>query len=254
MSAALPDAGATGQDVRVGRLRIHVARPQRPSTAGVLLYPTIMGLNPVMRVLAASIADASMTAVVWDPYDGEDGNGQVVAMLDRSRGLEDEAMVADLRLVVDHMRDELGVTAIGGVGWCFGGRVGLVHAGGDDRIGALSAYNPTIYSPTPVDIEDVGPMSRDDFPGQTLDEFALAGSIRGPVQVCRPERDFTQPAEYERLVDALSARPDPTLYDYYPGATHGFSYIPGEANERAHRLAWASTLSLFSTTLLEVPR
>lgn len=51
-----------------------------------------------------------------------------------------------------------------------------------------------------------------------------------------------------RLHVALRTRQDPTIYEYYPAAGHGFSYTPGEANERAHRYAWATTLSLFAQT------
>lgn len=239
----------SSEDVRLGRLRIHVARPQSGSPPGVLLYPTIMGLDATMRAFAAQLAGAGFTAVVWDPYDGEDGTGSPREMLPRSKACEDEQVIADLTSIVDHMQRDVEVGALAGLGWCFGGRIGLLHAGVDSRITVLSAYNPTLYSELPVDIKGIGPMSRADFAGQTMDEFALATAIRGPVQVCRPEHDLTQPAEYDRLLAALVAREDPTLYEHYPHAHHGFSYTPGPANERAHRLAWGSRLSLLTVGL-----
>ena len=228
-------------------LRIHVAQVAPASRAGVLLYPTIMGLDDTMRACAQAFVDAGMTAVVWDPYDGEDGNGEVGTMLAKSKEREDQDVVRDLKLIVDHMQHELDLASVAGVGWCFGGRIGILHAGSDHRIGVLSAYNPTMWSPTPVDI-GIGMVGRADFPNQTMDEFVIAESIRGPVQVCHPEHDFTQPAEYRRLVEALYKRQDPTFYEYYPGADHGFSYTPGLANEKAYRFAWTATLSLFSTS------
>ncbi len=246
--AATAAAVPRSEDRRIGSLRIHVAFPAAESRTGVLLYPTIMGLDATMRACAGVFAAAGMTAVVWDPYDGEDGNGVVPQMLARSQQCEDRQVVADLTRIVDHMGDELRLPVIAGIGWCFGGRVGLLHAGTDQRVRVLAAYNPTIWSPTPVDI-DGKVLSKADFPQQTLDEFELARAIRGPVQVSRPENDFTQPAEYQRLLDALCARPDPTFYEYHPSADHGFSYTPGEANLRAHRLAWAATMSLFAATL-----
>jgi carboxymethylenebutenolidase len=248
MAASATDVAS--EDRRVGSLRIHVAHATSGTHGGVLLYPTIMGLDDTMRECARVLASAGMTAVVWDPYDGEDGNGEVPEMLARSRRCEDPRVVEDLVRIVDHMVGELGIRMVGGIGWCFGGRLGLLHAGEDPRVGVLASYNPTIWSPTPVDING-RELSRADFPGQTMDEFAAATRIRGPVQVSRPEHDFTRPAEYQRLVDALSTRPDPTFYEYHPGADHGFSYTPGAANLRAHRFAWSATLSLLKLTFEE---
>ena len=235
----------TSADVRLGSLRVHVARTSQDSRGGVLLYPTIRGLDHTMRAQAREFASAGLTALVWDPYNGEDATGDVFQMLDRSKECEDRSMVRDLKSVVDFMQDELGLASIAGTGSCFGGRVALVHGGSDDRICAVSAYNPTIFLDTPIDFAGHS-LSRADFPGETLDVFELAASINGPVQICRPERDFTLPAAYEQLLDALRTRPEPTFYEFYPGADHGFAYAPGEANEKAQRFAWASTLSLFS--------
>jgi carboxymethylenebutenolidase len=238
----------TAGDFRLGKLRIHVAQSDVASRAGVLLYPTILGLDEEVRARARAFAQAGLTAVVWDPYDGQDGVADPMQMLARSKQCEDRAMVDDLRQVVDHMQGELGLDAIAGIGWCFGGRVALVHGGSDDRLSAVAAYNPTVWSDATVEIAG-HPISRSDFPGQTLDELELSASIGGPVQVCHPERDFTPLSVYQQLMDVLRARPAPTIYEFYPGADHGFSYTPGPANERAHHFAWASTLSLFSLSL-----
>src|SRR5690349_4083268 len=98
-----------GEDRRLGGLRIHVARPALASDAGVLLYPTIMGLDESMRSLAKAFASEGMSAVVWDPYDGEDGNGLLPDMFARSKQREDHTMVRDLKLIVDHMQEDLDV-------------------------------------------------------------------------------------------------------------------------------------------------
>ena len=241
------DRRGTAEDRRLGRLRIHVVCPATASSAGVLLYPTITGLNDTMRRFAGDLAQEGMTAVVWDPYDGEDGTDVIPEMLARSLRCEDRQVVSDLTEIADHMESELGLDSIGAIGWCFGARIAILHAGSDERVSPVSAYNPTIWSPTPVDV-DGRQISRADFPGQTMDELALAARIRGAVQVSRPEHDLAQPAEYERLMDALYSRKDPTFYEYYPHAQHGFSYTPGEVNARAHRFAWSNTLALFSAS------
>jgi len=216
-----------------------------------------MGIDAALRRFAQELAAFEMTVVAWDPYAGEPTSDVAMEMVHRSKACEDSKAIAELKLIADHMQAEFGLERIAGIGWCFGGRIGLLHAGLDDRIAVLSAYNPTILSSTPVEVAGVGVTSRADFPGQTMDEFHLARRIVGPVQVTRPAQDFTQPAEYRALIDALFEREAPTFYEYYPGVGHGFSYIPGEANERAHRHAWARTLSLLSnlkSQRLTVPR
>lgn len=233
------------EDVRFDSIRVHVARPSQISQGGVLLYPTIAGLDDKMRAQARELAGAGLTAVVWDPYNGEDLTGDMSRMQARAKECEDRSMVHDLKSVVDYMQAELGLASIAGIGWCFGGRVALVHGGSDDRICAVTAYNPTIWLDTPVEIMGQT-LSSADFPGETLDVFALAASINGPVQICHPANDFTPRAVYERLLDALHARSEPTIYDFYPGANHNFSFAQGPANEKAHRFSRAAMLSLFS--------
>ena len=255
MSEAEGDQGVTSttNDLRLGSARAWVAPPRGRSGGGVLLYPTIFGINPPMRRFAGELAERGLTAVVWDPYRGEPLGDAIGEIIEQSKTVTDDAAVDDLRRIVDHMRSELGLERIAGIGWCFGGRIGLLSAALDDRIALLCSYNPTMLPITPIEVPGVGPTSKADHPGQTMDEMDLARRISGPVQVTRPEQDFTQPAEYEALAAALFAREAPTFYEYYPGAEHGFSYTPGAANERAQRLAWTRTLSLLSD-LTDEPR
>lgn len=230
----------------IGPARATVAVPSKPTGVGVLLYPTIFGVNPPMLGFAGELAALGMTVIVWDPYRGEPLGSSVPEVVERSKRCEDDAAIEDLVTLCDHARTEMGVIAVGGVGWCFGGRIGLLHAGLDHRVTALCTYNPTMLSVTPVAVAGVGVISRADSPGQTMDEFAHARRIVGAVQMTRPEHDFTQPSEYDALRDALFARADPTFYEYYPATDHGFSYMPGPANERSHHLAWSRTLSLLA--------
>lgn len=244
----MSDRTRRSEDVSIGARRVHVAHAAAPR-GGVLLYPTIMGLEGSMRRYAAELATAGVTAVVWDQYDGEEPSTEVLAMLARSKRREDVEMVSELEGVVDYMRDGLDLERIAGLGWCFGGRVGLLHAGSDDRIAGLATYTPSMFLAIPTEIAGVGPVSKDDFPGQSLNEFELAVSIRGPVHLSRPERDFTLPAAYASLFEALCRRTDRTLYEFHPGADHGFSYVPGAANERAHRASWSTTRTLLADVL-----
>jgi dienelactone hydrolase len=63
------------------------------------------------------------------------------------------------------MQGELGLDAIAGIGWCFGGRVALVHGGSDDRLSAVAAYNPTVWSDATVETRGSRRGSRPVVPG-----------------------------------------------------------------------------------------
>jgi carboxymethylenebutenolidase len=247
--AALARPAPAGSEVRVGQARLHVVRAASGG-AGVLVQPTIAGVNDHMRTVAADLAANGFTAVVWDPFRGEPVSGDRMNQIQQAKALRDDRIIADLAAATEYMAGALGLNALGAVGWCMGGRAALVHAGQDTRIGAVSAYNPTILTDKVVEMWGAR-FTRADAPGQTMDEFALAGAIGGPVQVVRPGEDIAQPDDYARLTERLYARPHPTLVEYYPLASHGFSYTPSSpANIAAGRQSWASTLAMFKAALL----
>ena len=218
--------------------------PRTRSHTGVLLYPTIMGVNEPMRRVAGELAERQMTVVIFDPYRGDSPKGSVKDIVAKSNALRDDDGVADLTQITNHMKSALGLKRIGGIGWCYGGRIGVLHAALDNRVEVFCAYNPTMLA-DPIEIEGHGiVVSKADQTGQTMDEMVLARQIKGPDQLVHPQKDFTQPKEYHALRDALLGRGDPTFYEYYPGTDHGFSFFPGAANERAQKLAWPRTLSL----------
>lgn len=235
----------TAADARIDELSIHIARPPVPSATGVLLYPTIAGLDEHMRAQAAALAQEGLTAVVWDPYDGNPPAGGRIAALELSKNFQDEDIIASVTRVLDHMQDELGLTSFSAWGWCFGGRVALLHAGLDSRIGAVVAYNPTIWGDQVVEF---GPMrfSGADFPGETIDVIAGASAITGPVQICHPEHDFTPQDVYDHLLAQLRSRSAPTTYEYYPGVGHGFGQGPSDADAQARVHAWPRTLQVLA--------
>lgn len=239
-------SGATAT-LALGKARANLIQPTDGNGIGVLLYPTIFGLSAAMQDFASDLAADGFTVMIWDPYDGEPVGADVMAVVAKSKLIEDECCLESLGALTDHMQGPLGLTSIGGVGWCFGGRIGLLHAGRDSRVKALCSYNPTILPIEPIEVQGAGVICRGDCPGQTLDEFESAEHIVGPVQVTRPGHDFTQPEEYQRLVDSLFAREAPTFYEYYPKVGHGFSYTPGAENEAAQSYAWANSRQLLST-------
>jgi carboxymethylenebutenolidase len=53
-----------------GHVHGHVAHAQRPR-GGILLLPTVTGVDAFMRERSQMLAEAGYTTLVWDPYPGE---------------------------------------------------------------------------------------------------------------------------------------------------------------------------------------
>src|SRR5262245_7646952 len=191
LSAAALTGGAAAaepealREVRLGTLRLLVASPKKKSGGGVLIQPTAGGVNAHTNRVAQELAAIGYTAVVWDPYDGDPVPDEERAMVALSRRLQDEKVMADLRRATDHMLGPLGVERVASIGWCMGGRYTLMHAGTDNRVVAVAAYNPTIYSPAGQPLNG-SIASKSAMPGQTMDEAPVIPRIPCPVNVYRP--------------------------------------------------------------------
>ena len=239
---AIAQAGPTPVERRLGAIRHLVAEPASPTGNAVLLLPTIAGIDAYMASTASELARRGWLAVVWDPYGGDPVPADMMAQLAMSQRLSDERVMADLGALGDHMLGALGARRLATLGWCMGGRFALLHAGLEPKVAAVATYFPTIYSRWPVPLSGAM-VSKADFPGQTLDEFALASRIAGAVQINRPGSDLTQAADYAELQAALYARKAATTFSYFPEAHHAFVYRPeGPADTAAAALAWPATL------------
>src|SRR6266851_4598280 len=58
------------QDIKQSGLFGFLAQPDAPTKAGVVLLPTIFGVNAFARGYAETLARAGLAAAVWDHYDG----------------------------------------------------------------------------------------------------------------------------------------------------------------------------------------
>jgi carboxymethylenebutenolidase len=242
VTPALAKAGPPPVEQQLGALRFLTATPASPSGNAVLLLPTIAGVDAYMNATAAELAGLGYLAVVWDPYGGDAVPEDMMAQLAMSKRLHDGKAIADLRALTEHMFATLGVRRLATLGWCMGGRFALLHAGLEPRVAAVATYFPTIYSRWPVSLSGAM-VSKADFAGQTLDEFALASRIAGAVQINRPGSDLTQAADYAELQAALYSRKAPTTFSYFPEAQHAFVYRPETpADAKAAAMAWPATL------------
>ncbi len=238
------------QQIQVQDITAHLTVSDARSGAGVLLLPTIASVNPFMLQMATSLAATGLTAMIWDPYDGEDVSGlESKDQAVKSRTLTDYATLADQQTLVTYMTEVLKLRHIGIIGWCLGGRMVFTFGAVDERVEACVAYHPTIYSDLP-DSHSPARISRKDLKNQSEDEIARAAQIRCPVQLVRPGKDLTSDERYEALQSALLSRRAPTALELYPEAEHGFPYhLEVPANKNANDIAWPSTLSFLKSCL-----
>jgi carboxymethylenebutenolidase len=227
------------QDVTFGKLRAQLLHPEKKSQAGVLILPSRDGVGGSLDIVLKGIAGAGLTAFAWDPYTAygtvsDDDKARI------SQKVQQDAVVElEHRQCLDYMQKELRLERIGTIGFCMGGRMGIVLAGDDERINAV--YYPTIRIPMPANVKDI---------------FAAAPKVRCPVEVHYPGKDILTTYEsFQKLRAALESRKllAATKTYYHPDATHSFFPEPHEPNEPdriAGKLAWPGTLAFFRAALL----
>lgn len=222
---------AEGSIIQLHDLDGYLAQAQKPIGA-VLLLPMIYGLNQKVRELANRLADWGLTTVVWNPYPGHPVISREEAP-QRAGQLRDNVMVAQISAWMTYLQEVQKIRSVATVGFCLGGRVGLLHASHDRRVAAHACFYPTISIPRAAN--------------QELDVIALAKEVRCPVLIAQPSNDQrTQQTTYTSLRTSLLGRHAvPTIVGFYPEADHGFMEVehhPGHANEVAAKLAWMQAI------------
>src|SRR5262245_54765509 len=213
------------QEIKQAGLFGFLAQPDAPTTSGVVVLPTIFGVNAFVRGYAEELARAGLAAAVWDHYSGEPLPKDYEEAKARARNLTDPAMHGFVKQWIDYMLGELRLTSVGVLGFCLGGRFAPMVAARDHRLKACAAAYPSIEAPR--------------LPNQSEDAVALAGDIRCPVLVVQPGHDHVaSPATYAALKERLLARAAPTIWQYYPDAEHGFMHRKEPAaNPAASKIA-----------------
>lgn len=223
--------------IDAGPVQGHLTHAER-ARGGILLLPTISGVDGPMCDRARLLAEAGFTTMIWDPYPGETPPVDVPSGQARAGKLNDKAVDA-MSACVGHMLEKLQLPAVATLGFCLGGRYAVLLAARDRRLFACVPYYPSIRVP----------MS----PNQTLDAIALAADIACPVHLIQAGADqvFLQPV-FEQLRGVLEKRKAATFVQVHPGAVHSFmrpdlQNVP--ANASATRLSWPPVLAFLETSL-----
>lgn len=230
--------------VNVGGLNTYLSRPAGGSAAGMLLLPMITGIGSQVREFADTLAGHGVTALSWDPWRGRPSADETPmnVLFEWMAELDDEASLAEMGQLLDHLHGDLGCRRVGTIGWCLGGRFALMLGGVDPRLVNVVAYHPTVPG-TP-------------FPNHTLDAVEYTAQIQAPVMMLYPGADDLVPVEsFQRLQAALQSRAEgASIVHFYPGAEHGFSARirhSNPVNARASNLAWPQAVAFIQATTQE---
>jgi carboxymethylenebutenolidase len=225
------------EDIAQGRVDGFITHAERPR-AGVLILPTITGVDAHMKERAQALAQAGFSSMIWNPYPGETPPADPASAQPRAAKLNDGAVDA-MADCVSHLLGAMGLPAAAVLGFCLGGRYAVLLAARDRRLFACVPFYPSIRVP----------MS----PNQSLDALALAADIRCPVHLVHGTADQVfLPPVYARLRDILEQRSAATMVQVHPGAVHSFmrpDLHKTPANALASRLSWPPVLAFLETSL-----
>ena len=226
------------QDIRQSGLFGFLAQPDAPTKAGVVILPTIFGVNAFARGFAETLARSGLAAAVWDHYEGAPLTTDYEESKKRAKNLTDAKMHGAVKSWTDYLTSELGLDAVGVIGFCMGGRYALMVPARNKRIKACAAAYPSIEVPRKSN--------------QAEDAIALAAEVTCPVLVMQPGHDHVaSPETYAALKAALTKRSAPTIWHYYPDAEHGFMHRPEPAaNPAATRIASPQIVAFLQACLV----
>lgn len=232
----------TAETMKIGSMGCYLAMPEGEAKAAIIVIPEIFGVNPGIRQKCAKLADQGYLAVApdifWRFAPGEEldpdkpeefekalaNMGTYVAA--QTGGRQDS--VEDAETVARWLRREKGVSKVGLVGYCLGGRIAFLVATRTDIDAVVGYYGVMI--------------------DQSLGE---AHAIANPLMLHIPTNDhFVGPEAQAAIHAGLDDHPKVTLHDY-PGLDHGFATEMGDRrNEAAAQLADARTTAFFAEHLM----
>ncbi len=220
-----------------GRVHGLIAHADKPR-GGIILLPTIFGIDRFSQGRAAMLAEAGLTTLIWNPYPGEAAPTGHDEAMSRAGKLSDDA-VGDMSECVGYMLSTLRLPSVAVLGFCLGGRYALLLAAHDPRLVCCVSYYPSIREPLK--------------PNETRDAIALSAEIPCPVHVVYGTADqvILKPT-FLKLRETLERRKAATVAQVHPDAVHSFlrpdlQSVP--ANAAATRLSWPPAVRFIETSL-----
>ncbi|CAO2654393.1 Nn.00g111260.m01.CDS01 [Neocucurbitaria sp. VM-36] len=208
-----------GEIKKIGDIRTYFAYPENGSTQNAVLIMTdVFGMDfPNVQLIADQFAANGYFTVIPDVFNGNEVpfpppasyNLQEYIKTKMPRVPQVDPM---FEAVIKHLRGELGVKRLGGVGYCFGGKYVCrwLREGGLDA--GFTAH------PSFVDADEVR-------------------GIRGPLSIAAAETDAIFPAEKRRETeDILKEHTVPYQMFLYSDVEHGFG-VKGDLSHAKARFA-----------------
>jgi carboxymethylenebutenolidase len=218
-------------DLEGAQIKGYLARPEVEGTLpGVVVIQEWWGLNDNIRSMADRLAGEGYLALAVDLYEGEVADNRDDALrLVRSSMEHPERLQENLRQAVAHLRQDLGVTRLGVIGWCFGGGWSLQTALlVPEQIDAAVVY----YGRVPTEPADLEPLE--------APLLGIFGALDGGIPV-------DQVRAFESALQSLGKEATIHIYD---DADHAFANPSGTRyNEAAATDAWEKTLSFLARQL-----
>jgi carboxymethylenebutenolidase len=215
------------------RFAAFVARPDGPSSTGIVILPDVRGLYRFYEELALRFAERGFVAVVFD-YFGRTAEAAKrnddFPYQEHTVETTPEGIQADVGAAVAYLRGE-GEGPIFTVGFCFGGRNSwLSAAGGHGVAGAIGFYGM--------------PGERNGRPGPTQ----RAAELAAPILALQAGDDANITAEHNAAFDAAltEAGVDHEILTY-AGAPHSFFDRKYADYADASADAWQRTLDFIET-------
>jgi carboxymethylenebutenolidase len=216
---------------------------------GVLVFPDAGGTRETFRQMGDRVASMGYVALIPDVYYRAGGyapfdlatvftDEQERARLFGLMGeLTNDRVIADAGAYCDFLlaRPEVRGTAIGTTGYCMGGRMSLIAAGGlGRRVAAAASFHG-------------GRLAVD---GDPSSPHLAAGRITATVYVAGAEEDGSFTAEQARLLDnALTEAGVDHTVEFYP-ARHGFAVPDNPTYDAAAEARhWAALSELYLARL-----
>ena len=228
----------------------YFVHPAKGATAGVIVWPDILGLRPAFRQMGKRLAESGYAVLVVNPFYRQKKAPVVPAgasfadqatrdiVMPLAKGLSATTNATDARAFVAFLDSQAAVDKkrkIGTTGYCMGGPIVMRTAAAvPDRIGAgASFHGGGLVTKAPDSPHLLVPTMKAHF------LFAVA------------ENDDQREPEAKNVLRETFAKANlPAEIEVYAGAAHG--WCPPDSsvyNEKQAERAWARLLVLFKTAL-----